>query len=79
MSKEADAAVLYYVHDPMCSWCWGFVPVQQQLQAEIELTRQLQVSSFPSLVLKVGNAEWRVPVDYNDSTPMLELVTELTA
>ena len=20
---------LYYVHDPMCSWCWGFSPTQQ--------------------------------------------------
>jgi len=23
--------ILYYVHDPMCSWCWGFKPVLQQL------------------------------------------------
>lgn len=23
---------LYYVHDPMCSWCWGFKPAWQQLQ-----------------------------------------------
>jgi len=22
---------LIYVHDPMCSWCWGFEPVRQQL------------------------------------------------
>jgi len=22
---------LFYVHDPMCSWCWGFEPVRQQL------------------------------------------------
>ncbi len=25
-------ASLYYVHDPMCSWCWGFRPVWQQVQ-----------------------------------------------
>ena len=24
--------VLYYVHDPMCSWCWGFRPVWQEVQ-----------------------------------------------
>jgi putative protein-disulfide isomerase len=28
-------AVLYYIHDPMCSWCWGFrntwLQVQQRL------------------------------------------------
>jgi len=22
---------LYYIHDPMCSWCYGFKPVYQQL------------------------------------------------
>jgi putative protein-disulfide isomerase len=22
---------LYYVHDPMCSWCWGFAPVLDDL------------------------------------------------
>jgi putative protein-disulfide isomerase len=27
------AATLYYAHDPMCSWCWGFRPCWQQLQA----------------------------------------------
>jgi len=21
---NASTAILYYVHDPMCSWCWGF-------------------------------------------------------
>lgn len=34
-------SVLYYVHDPMCSWCWGFKPVlrqlTQQLPADIRL------------------------------------------
>lgn len=34
-------AVLYYIHDPMCSWCWGFKPVlsllTQQLPANIQL------------------------------------------
>jgi len=32
---------LYYVHDPMCSWCWGFRPVWtrvvSQLKKEISL------------------------------------------
>ena len=36
---------LYYVHDPMCSWCWAFRPVllkvAAQLPAEIELIRLL--------------------------------------
>lgn len=24
--------ILYYVHDPMCSWCWGFKPILLQLE-----------------------------------------------
>ncbi len=24
--------ILYYIHDPMCSWCWGFRPVLEQLK-----------------------------------------------
>ena len=29
-------ATLYYVHDPMCSWCWGFEPTRARLFAELE-------------------------------------------
>ena len=27
---------LYYVHDPMCSWCWGFRPVWTKVQEELQ-------------------------------------------
>jgi len=27
--------MLYYVHDPMCSWCWAFKPTWQKVRAEI--------------------------------------------
>lgn len=37
--------ILYYVHDPMCSWCWGFEPTRQKLFAalagEVEIRRML--------------------------------------
>lgn len=26
------SVILYYVHDPMCSWCWGFRPVWEAVQ-----------------------------------------------
>jgi putative protein-disulfide isomerase len=36
---------LYYVHDPMCSWCWGFAPTLDELlaalPAELHLCRLL--------------------------------------
>lgn len=28
-------AYLYYVHDPMCSWCWAYRPTWLKLQAEL--------------------------------------------
>ena len=28
-------AKLIYIHDPMCSWCWGFKPILQQLLASL--------------------------------------------
>ena len=34
-------ATLVYVHDPMCSWCWGFDPVRRKLEAE--LSRDLEL------------------------------------
>jgi len=27
--------ILYYVHDPMCSWCWGFKPVLARLKNKL--------------------------------------------
>lgn len=28
---KASIATLYYVHDPMCSWCWAFRPTSQEV------------------------------------------------
>jgi len=53
--------------------------VQQQLQAEIALSRQLHASSFPSMVLQTGTSVWPIAVDYNDSAPMLEMIAGLLA
>lgn len=39
------AATLYYVHDPMCSWCWAFRPaleaLLQRLPAEVTVVKLL--------------------------------------
>lgn len=51
--------------------------VEQQLQAEIALSRRLHASSFPSLVLKTGASVWPIAVDYNDSAAMLEMIAGL--
>jgi putative protein-disulfide isomerase len=28
--------VLYYLYDPMCSWCWGFKPVWDTVKASLQ-------------------------------------------
>ena len=37
--------ILYYVHDPMCSWCWAFRPtllkLREALPAEVEFKQLL--------------------------------------
>jgi len=38
---KQSQTVLYYVHDPMCSWCWGFRPAWQQLQTLLPDSVQL--------------------------------------
>jgi putative protein-disulfide isomerase len=39
------AATLFYVHDPMCSWCWAFGPtlsrLVQRLPAEVAMVKLL--------------------------------------
>lgn len=32
---DKQLPTLYYVHDPMCSWCWGFRDEWQKLQLEL--------------------------------------------
>ncbi len=33
--KSPSQAILYHVHDPMCSWCWGFRRSWDQLQKSL--------------------------------------------
>lgn len=39
------SGTLYYIHDPMCSWCWGFTPslttLLSQLPPDINIQRVL--------------------------------------
>ena len=39
---KQSLATLYYIHDPMCSWCWGFRPVWDQVQDELQDTVHIQ-------------------------------------
>ena len=32
---SASVATLYYVHDPMCSWCWAYRPTMLQLRVNL--------------------------------------------
>lgn len=32
---QTNKLKLYYCHDPMCSWCWGFKPTWQTLQRQL--------------------------------------------
>lgn len=30
--EQVNKSTLYYVHDPMCSWCWAFVPTWTHIE-----------------------------------------------
>ena len=30
--NQNNQTILYYVHDPMCSWCWAFVPTWTKIK-----------------------------------------------
>ena len=32
--RAMESSTLYYVHDPMCSWCWGYRPVWDRLKQQ---------------------------------------------
>ncbi|RVU84175.1 DsbA family protein [Leucothrix sargassi] len=33
--NQNNQTILYYVHDPMCSWCWGFAPTWERIQHKL--------------------------------------------
>ena len=34
---------LLYIADPMCSWCWGFAPVIEKIEAQLREEIELQL------------------------------------
>lgn len=64
-----NSATLYYVHDPMCSWCWGFRPVwnevRQRLPADIRLVSRVgglapdSDEPMPQALRETLQATWR--------------------
>jgi len=42
LHNRHSESILYYIHDPMCSWCWGFKPVFRQLTQQLPADIRLQ-------------------------------------
>ncbi|EDN66484.1 conserved hypothetical protein [Beggiatoa sp. PS] len=51
--------------------------IEQQLQAELQLTQKLNVSSFPSLRLELGTSVWPITIDYHNEQIILEEINRL--
>ncbi len=41
-------AILYYVYDPMCSWCWGYHDTWEKLQAllKTQFANKLEIQTL---------------------------------
>lgn len=42
LDASTKTATLYYVYDPMCSWCYAFRPIWQQVQQQLPESIQIQ-------------------------------------
>jgi len=51
---------------------------QTQLEWEIETSRAMGASGFPSLILDQDGSRWRIPVDYSSHRPVIETISQLT-
>lgn len=61
--------LLYYIHDPMCSWCWGYKPVWDALQKSLPEHIQVEYvvgglapdssAPMPDEQQKMIQAHWR--------------------
>ena len=40
--QAVDKPKLIHVYDPMCSWCWGYRPIWQKLEAKLSATVDIQ-------------------------------------
>ena len=49
----------------------------QQLLSEIDMCRQLNAVSFPSLILQMEHSTTRIPIDYTDSSALIELIHQI--
>jgi putative protein-disulfide isomerase len=41
--RKEPIGTLYYFGDPMCSWCWGFKPVLEQIDVEYPELRRITI------------------------------------
>ncbi|TEU21809.1 MAG: DsbA family protein, partial [Gammaproteobacteria bacterium] len=37
-----NSATLFYIHDPMCSWCWGFNNTWNQVKESLPSSTNIQ-------------------------------------
>ena len=50
---------------------------QRQLDQELSFCKQLNVDSFPALVLDSNDSMWRIPLDYNDAASSMDFIRQL--
>jgi putative protein-disulfide isomerase len=71
IAQQIGLQVFYFKQD------YSSAVIEQQLQAELQLTQKLKVSSFPSLRLKLGTCIWPLTIDYHDEHIILAEIERL--
>ncbi len=50
---------------------------QKQLEKEIEFAHAMGVNGFPSLVLQVATANFRIPISYREAQPVISTLEKV--
>ncbi|TXH69917.1 MAG: DsbA family protein [Thiothrix sp.] len=78
LAESPHQSILYYVYDPMCSWCYAFRPIWLQVIEQLPPTIQVQTvlgglapdtdQPMPSTTQAMVQANWRKIMELVPST-----------
>ncbi|MGI9316145.1 MAG: DsbA family protein [bacterium] len=65
-TTPGHGTVLYYAHDPMCSWCWAFAPMWEKLKLALKTEHPLSLQVQPLLGGLAPDTEEPMPQEMQD-------------
>ncbi|MGK0255988.1 MAG: protein-disulfide isomerase-like protein with CxxC motif [Arcobacteraceae bacterium] len=67
-------SLLFYIVDPICSWCYTFSPTWTKFNDDLKMKNKLKVNSFPSLMLEYKNNYFPIKIECNNHKSLLNRI-----